>query len=525
MSSFNNMELAKFPLVTALCTGILLISLSQALAFLANLRRTRKSDARLNREHGCQLPRELEKKWPLGIDRLKQIWDANSDGRLLKFFCDIARDFEPLNNSYQFFLVGPRTFHILDPRNVSTILSSNFTDYSFGSRASVFAPLIGEGIFTQEGPAWKHSRDLLRKQFVKAQYRNLDHFQEHLDNLISCIPSTGIIDLQPLFFSLTLDTATALLFGRSVHSLRGPMSQDVTSQSFAQDFTTAQAGLAKRFRLTPFHSLYNPPSFRNACHNVHAFVDRYISERENGLGRDDTEGPTWFMDQILRESSSKTAARSQLLNILLAGRDTTACCLSWTFRLLVRHEKVMSHLRKEIELVMPDSEHPTREQIARMPYLASVVKESLRLYPPVPLNIREAVTSTILPVGGGVDGKNPILVRKGEVVVFSQYITSRRRNIFGDDAEEFRPERWLADKTSEIEDAFFAFNSGPRRCLGEDFALAEVYYTIIRLLKAFPLIQLPADEPNEVLGTERQRLTLVLASENGCRVSLGSVKN
>jgi len=203
-------------------------------------------------------------------------------------------------------------------------------DYGFGARASVFAPLIGKGIFTQEGAAWKHSRELLRKQFVQAQYRDLDHFREHLDNLIARIPDTGIVDLQPLFFSLTLDTDTALLFGRSVHSLRETVDEDDAGKNFAKDFNTAQAGLAKRFRLTPFHSLYNPPAFRKACKNVHAFVERYISDRQSDIARGDKDGPTWFMDQVLEESSDKNAARDQLLNVLLAGRDTTACCLSWT---------------------------------------------------------------------------------------------------------------------------------------------------------------------------------------------------
>lgn len=131
----------------------------------------------------------------------------------------------------------------------------------------------------------------------------------------------------------------------------------------------------------------------------------------------------------------------------------------------------------------------------------------------------------MLPSGGGADGKCPILVRKGEVVVFSQYITSRRVNIFGSDAEQFAPERWLSGESDQLESTFFAFSGGPRRCLGEDFALTETYYAVVRLLKAFPHISLPADEPVEDIGSERQRLTLVLASEDGCRVEIGLVKH
>ncbi len=144
----------------------------------------------------------------------------------------------------------------------------------------------------------------------------------------------------------------------------------------------------------------------------------------------------------------------------------------------------------------------------------------LRLFPPVPLNNRTATRTTILPRGGGPHGDSPILVRRGELVVFSQYVNARRKNIYGPDADDFRPERW-EEEHSEFGWAYFPFNGGPRACLGQDFALMEVSYTIVRLLQAFPIIALPANDINEPPGTERQRLTLVLSSADGCRVSLG----
>jgi cytochrome P450 len=198
-------------------------------------------------------------------------------------------------------------------------------------RPQVFKPLLGSGIFTQEGSAWKHSRELLRKQFVRAQYQNLDQFREHIDNLIACIPNEGIVDLQPLFFNLTLDTATALLLGRSVYSLRADIDQDTGNRVFAESFTAAQEGLAKRFRIAPWHFLYNPPAFRKACSNVHHFIEEYIKQRNverQAMGSDDEK--YGFIDQVAQESVGTADLRDQLLNVLLAGRDTTACCLSWT---------------------------------------------------------------------------------------------------------------------------------------------------------------------------------------------------
>jgi cytochrome P450 len=198
-------------------------------------------------------------------------------------------------------------------------------------RPDIFAPLLGEGIFTQEGSAWKHSRELLRKQFVRAQYQNLHQFQEHVDNLLSHIPASGIVDLQPLFFRLTLDTTTALLMGRSVYSLRTDIDQDEENKAFSDSFNLAQEGLAKRFRIAPWHFFYNPPSFRRACKTVHEYVERYIEETEAmEKGHGEQEGSFSFLTEVAKESNNKKELRDQLINVLLAGRDTTACCLSWT---------------------------------------------------------------------------------------------------------------------------------------------------------------------------------------------------
>ena len=203
-------------------------------------------------------------------------------------------------------------------------------DYGFGARPKVFAPLLGNGIFTQEGPAWKHSRELLRKQFIRVQSQTLDHFREHVDNLLNRLPSSGVIDLQPLFLDLTLDTATALLFGRSVYGLRAGIDQDKANKGFAESFSIAQEGLAKRFRIALWQFFYNPPAFRKACANVHRFVEGYIKglKLENIDNYDKKE--YGFIKQVAEESSNMKELRDQLLNVLLAGRDTTACCLSWT---------------------------------------------------------------------------------------------------------------------------------------------------------------------------------------------------
>jgi len=105
-------------------------------------------------------------------------------------------------------------------------------------------------------------------------------------------------------------------------------------------------------------------------------------------------------------------------------------------------------------------------------------------------------------------------------VIMSQYVMSRKRNIFGPDADDFRPERWKTGELANIGWAYTPFNGGPRTCLGQDFVLMEIAYTIVRLLKACPVIALPVGEKNEPVGMEEQLLTLVLSSRNGCRVHI-----
>ncbi|KAB8276476.1 n-alkane-inducible cytochrome P450 [Aspergillus minisclerotigenes] len=434
-----------------------------------------RNDHLFEQQHGCEPPPELPTTWPFGLDRIKELWTSNTEGRLLAFLCSVAEHYEPGNSLSQYLLLGPRAFHVPRPQNVEVILSTKFEDYGFGARREIFAPLLGNGILTQEGPAWKHSRDLSGRQFSQIKSRSLEHFHEHVDNLIARLSLNVAIDLQPLPFDLTLDITTALLFGKSVAISLAVQSVKV-SKSLLKIYSSTE----------PNHEAYS------------------------------------FIKQIFQNSFSKTDIRDQLLNLLLAGRDTTTWCLSWMIRLLVRHGHVMCRLRDEISSITGRSGYPTRDQMRRMAYLDCVIKETLRLYPPVPLNNREAKETTILPNGGGETASSPILVRKEEPVVFSQYVNSRKKNIYGPDADIFRPERWETGELDLIGWACFPFNGGPRQCLGKDSALTQVKYTAVRLLQTFPSIRLPAGELVEPVGCERQCLTLVLSCADGGRVEIRS---
>ncbi len=197
-----------------------------------------------------------------------------------------------------------------------------------GLRRAITFPLFGDGIFNQEGEAWRQSRELLRPQFHFKEYSDLKMFKDATDNLLNAIPrGGGVIDLQPLFFRLTIDVTTDFLFGESIESLRIPESID--EENFAEAFNIAQEYIAKRFRLLDLYWLIDGKRFRNACKKVHSFADKII-DRNLSEGFLDSSGKYVFLRAMSQKTPDRTALRSQIINILTAGRDTTACLLSWT---------------------------------------------------------------------------------------------------------------------------------------------------------------------------------------------------
>lgn len=114
--------------------------------------------------------------------------------------------FRQTGNTVEQCFIGDIAFDTIDPANLEALLSTKSKDFSFGRRRDITFPLLGDGIFTQEGAAWKHSREMLRAPLQHKHYENLDVFKQSVDDLIDILFSqSDVVDLQPLFFRLTLD--------------------------------------------------------------------------------------------------------------------------------------------------------------------------------------------------------------------------------------------------------------------------------------------------------------------------------
>lgn len=144
------------------------------------------------------------------------------------------------------------------------------------------------------------------------------------------IPEDGVVDLQPLFFKLTFDTTMFLLFGDAVEAMDwGKVAGQETR--FASAFNTGQDYLASRGRLGDLYWLINDKTFREACKTCHQFVDEAVAKAlQEGEKRDEDEDSYVFIKALVQQTRDPQILRDQCLNVLLAGRDTTGCCLTWS---------------------------------------------------------------------------------------------------------------------------------------------------------------------------------------------------
>lgn len=213
---------------------------------------------------------------------------------------------------------------------------------------------------------------------------------DHITHLINLIPKDrSSFDIQRLFFQLTLDSATHFLFGESV----GCMSPTTTgvleksavrnAQGFAEAFNTAQDYLAARSRAQSLYWVVNPKEFREANNRVHEVVDHYVNlalETKRNPNRKPADGRYIFLEALAAESDNPKMLRDNMMNILLAGRDTTASLLSSTFFYLARYPGVFARLRKEIVDAFGDSNTTppveiTQTKLKDIPYLRYVLNE------------------------------------------------------------------------------------------------------------------------------------------------------
>jgi len=388
-----------------------------------------------------------------------------------------------------------------DPANIQYIMTSNFANYPKGDEFAKIFDILGDGIFNSDGDLWKFHRKITQslinhKRFMKFMIQvNYDKVEKGLVPVLQHAFKHGlVIDLQDVFQRLTFDTTCMLVTGYDPRCL----SIELPDVPFSRALDEAEEAIAYRhalpeslWKLQKRLGIGQEKILSRAWKILDQFMKNIITmkreELEKGKSsfkvRDEEEAVdllTSFLTEEIQDTKSGVRTkddkflRDTILNLMIAGRDTTSSALTWFIWLITQHPKVEDRIRAELRGILPAELaykwHVFRaEETNKLTYLHAALCESLRLYPPVPFQHKSPLKPDTLPSGHKVTPKMKI--------VFSMYAMARQKAIWGKDCFEFKPERWINEQGKlkyEPSYKFLSFNAGPRTCLGKEVAFAQM---------------------------------------------------
>ncbi|KAG8940266.1 hypothetical protein FRC04_005448 [Tulasnella sp. 424] len=404
-----------------------------------------------------------------------------------------------------------------DPDVVKFMVSTGFPHFGKGEQAQIrFRSFLGKGIFASDGERAKMHRALARPYFARERISDYNAFQRHsakvCDILINCAKESKPCDVQDLFARFTMDTAGEFLFGRDdFNTLDMPLAQPGAQMaegaksaavegaygSFVNAFEAVQVLINKRLAVGMYGwtmaEFFNDPvkeHRRIVDSYLEPLVHEAVQRRKNLKPEEKGEKQEYetFLDHLADSTSDVPLIKDQLLNILLAARDTTAQLFSWTCYALALHPDVMNRLRQEVLSTYGESGVPTYESIKTLKYL--------------PINGRAPFNdATVVPTRQG-----PLYFSAaGMPCNWSVPSMHKRKDLWGEDADEFDPDRWIdperSRKVVENPFMFLPFNGGPRICLGQQFVYNEASFVMVRLMQLFDRFTLAQKEaaPNSAL--------------------------
>jgi cytochrome P450 len=450
------------------------------------------------RQLGCaSLPRYPTWDILFGLDYVYAMMKALKEDRFFLFQKQTYANYRFRMWSANF--LGSRMLYSSRSEHLKAISTSHFEDFAIEPirvANGALTPFTGRGISTSDGSKWAESRILIKPYFDRAAFSDLARLESHTNRLLRKIPTDGsAVDMQPLFQHWFLDTATEFLLGESVHSLEDP------SEAWPHaDMVTIQAGLRVRLQLSFFLFLHRDKEWLAACHRIHGFLDSHIEraytqlEEERATGKPAVNAKGVPRHDLLwhmaKQVPDKLELRTQLTGVWIPSNETTSILMSNTIWALARNPRVVAILRRE---VLAYGDKPlTFEGLRSFAYLRWVVNEVHRLYPVSLQTVRACVKDAVLPTGSGEDGSSPVLCVKGDIVHCNRYLMHRDPDIWGEDAEEFRPERW--EQARPLWN-FAPYGGGPRICPAHVMVDTECSYAVFRILQKFRAIQARDDWP------------------------------
>jgi len=384
------------------------------------------------------------------------------------------------------FEMGPiPTYMVTDPAEIERVLVSeadrfrkpDFQDDALGD-------LLGDGLLLSEGETWQKQRDLARPAFQMGRLMGMaDRVTGHAESMIERWSPGQTIDVEEQMARVTLNVILDLMMGveladERVDTIQGQL--EPLGRRFEPD--------PIRFAIPEWVPMPGDEEFDRALDTLDELLDEIIDARRGTEGPSDVSATTGdgdvpmdFLSVLLRAhgrgEQSTDQLRDEMMTMLLAGHDTTALTLTYTWFLLSEHPEVERRVQAEVDEVVGD-DSPGMDHVREFEYLDRVINESMRLYPPV-FTLFRTPTEPV-EIGG-------YQVPEGEIVMLPQWGVHRSER-YWDDPETFDPERFSPERRADRPRfAFFPFGGGPRHCIGKHLSLLEAKLIVATVVSEFEL--------------------------------------
>lgn len=405
----------------------------------------------------------------------------------LRFLDSVAHDYGDIVR----LRLGPEPGFILrNPDHIQYVLIDNHRNYHKKSRAwNVLRDFLGDGLLTSEGGFWLRQRRLMQPAFHRERLSALitimaQETQGVVQQWNSRIPhEKATIDIASEMMRLTLRVASRALLGTEVDG-----QEEIVERAMRIILETGIHRIPRPY--LDYVPTVGKFKFNRAMKAMDSIIAEVIAERH---ARKQDPAPPDLLSMLMEAKDEDTGEmmndrqlRDEVMTMFVAGHETTANALAWTFYVLDRHPEVESRLREEVSSVL-GSRLPQFTDIPKLTYTLNVVKESMRLYPPVWMVSRLSVAPD--EIGG-------FFIPKGSTMMISPYITHRHPG-FWKDPLLFNPDRFSTEDVSNLPRfAYFPFGGGPRQCIGNSFALMEAQIVLSTIIQNFRL-RLPKEKTVE----------------------------
>ncbi|KAB5568291.1 hypothetical protein DKX38_002084 [Salix brachista] len=405
--------------------------------------------------------------------------------------------------------------HVLtgNPANVQHMLKTQFQNYEKGSktRRTLF-DFLGNGIFNINGDSWKFQRQLSSHEFNTKSLRKFvetvvdtELSQRLIPILSAAAANNAVLDLQDVLQRFAFDNICQISFGYDPAYLLPGLPE----AEFAKTFDEATEISSGRFnsvfpylwKIKKFLNIGSEKRLKEASSRLRQFAKNIIKEKKQELSKNSSLESVDLLSRFLSSGhSDEDFVTDIVISFILAGRDTTSAALTWYFWLLSQNQEVEKEVLREIK---EKSESPVYEEVKDMVYTHASLCESMRLYPPVPIDSKVAKHDDVLPDG--------TVVKKGARVCYHPYAMGRLEVLWGSDWEKFRPERWLESATDGANKngkwifvgrdpyTYPVFQAGPRICLGKDMAFLQMKRVVAGILRRFKVVPVAEDGFEPVL--------------------------